>query len=196
MLNVYTTYEFRSNFLCNWQELGPILLTDVFSYIFINRSIDIFLEFWRFCQSSEHLFPPCLHAELPTTCYNHSIVNVQVSIFVTCLNFASTGSRLYVVFVMTWYLAFTTSGRTAKAVRPVISGKPRLSWLTRSRAVSRGVLFRLGPIVPLWKRGTCQPYHLRCTRTGQTVFTIFCFQKMFKITKLIPKCFILFVEHY
>ena len=33
-------------------------------------------------------------------------------------------------------------------------------------------------------------------RTGQTVFTIFCFQKMFKITKLVPKCFILSVEHY
>ena len=51
--------------------------------------------------------------------------NVQVSIFVTCLNFADTGSRLwqlYVAFVMTWYLAFTTSGRTAKAVQPVILG--------------------------------------------------------------------------
>ena len=38
------------------------------------------------------------------------------------------------------------------------------------------------------------------TRTGQTVFTIFCFQKMFKITKfnLVPKCFItgMSVEHY
>ena len=51
--------------------------------------------------------------------------NVQVSIYVMCLNFAGTGSRLwqlYVAFVMTWYLLFTTSGRTAKAVRPVISG--------------------------------------------------------------------------
>ena len=49
--------------------------------------------------------------------------NVQVSIYVMCLNFAGTGSRLwqlYVAFVMTWYLAFTTSG--PKAVRPVISG--------------------------------------------------------------------------
>ena len=34
------------------------------------------------------------------------------------------------------------------------------------------------------------------TRTGQTVFTIFCFQKMFKITKFVPKCFIMSVEHY
>ena len=53
--------------------------------------------------------------------------NIQVSIFVTCLNFAGTGSRLwqlYVAFVMTWYLAFTTSGRTAKAVRPdVVTGR-------------------------------------------------------------------------
>ena len=49
-----------------------------------------------------------------------------MSIFVTCLNFAGTGSRLYVAFVMTWYLGFTTSGRTAKAVRPVISGKFQL----------------------------------------------------------------------
>ena len=29
------------------------------------------------------------------------------------------------------------------------------------------------------------------TRTCQTVFTIFCFQKMFKITKLVPQCFML-----
>ena len=34
-------------------------------------------EFWRFCLSSEHRFPPCLHAELPTTCYNHSIVTYK-----------------------------------------------------------------------------------------------------------------------
>ena len=47
---------------------------------FINQSIDIFLEFWRFCQSSEHRFPPCLHAELPTTCYNHSIVMYKTSV--------------------------------------------------------------------------------------------------------------------
>ena len=33
-------------------------------------------------------------------------------------------------------------------------------------------------------------------RTGQSVFTIFCFQKMFKLTKLVPKCFIMSVEHY
>ena len=43
--------------------------------------------------------------------------NVQVSIFVTCLNFAVTGSglwQLYVALVMTWYLAFKTAARTAK----------------------------------------------------------------------------------
>ena len=39
------------------------------------------------------------------------------------------------------------------------------------------------------------------TQTGQTVFTIFCFQKMFKITKLlVPKCFINIIylseQHY
>ena len=75
MLNFYSTYEFQSNFLCNWHELyySPTF----FLYTFINRSIDILLEFWRFCQSSEHRFPPCLHAELPTTCYNHSIVTYK-----------------------------------------------------------------------------------------------------------------------
>ena len=55
--------------------------------------------------------------------------NVQVSIFVTCLNFAGTGSRLwqlYVAFVMTWYLAFKTSGCTA--VWPVISGNQTQTW--------------------------------------------------------------------
>ena len=50
----------------------------------------------------------------------------------TCLNFARTGSRLYVVFVMTWYLAFTTSSRTVKAVRPVILGKLNVSQCTSS----------------------------------------------------------------
>ena len=56
--------------------------------------------------------------------------NVQVSMFVTCLNFAGTGSRLwqlYVAFVMTWYLALKTSGCTALAVQPVISGKSPVS---------------------------------------------------------------------
>ena len=33
------------------------------------------------------------------------------------------------------------------------------------------------------------------TRTGQTVFTIFCFQKVFKITKLVPQCFMLPIEY-
>ena len=62
--------------------------------------------------------------------------SVQVSIFVTCLNFAGTGSRLwhlYVAFVMTWYLAFKTSGRTAKAVRPVISDKLLLVVMKKKR---------------------------------------------------------------
>ena len=36
-------------------------ITNVFLSTLINRSIDILLEFWRFCQSSEHRFPPCLH---------------------------------------------------------------------------------------------------------------------------------------
>ena len=72
-----------------------ILLTDVFSSPFINRSVNILREFWRFCQSSEHRFPPCLHPELSTTWNDHSYSNVQVSIFVTCLNFAGTGSRLW-----------------------------------------------------------------------------------------------------
>ena len=78
MLNFYSTYEFLSNFLCNWHELyyshdSPTF----FSYTFINRSIDIFLEFWRFCQSSEHRFPPCLHPELSIMCYDHSIVTYK-----------------------------------------------------------------------------------------------------------------------
>ena len=80
MLNFYTTYyyEFLSNFLCSWH---------VFSSTFINRSINILLEFWRFYLSSEarvtptllqaqegwavstqmqmHHFPPCLHGSFP-----------------------------------------------------------------------------------------------------------------------------------
>ena len=34
------------------------------------------------------------------------------------------------------------------------------------------------------------------TQTSQTVFTIFCFQKMFKITKLVPQCLMLPIERY
>ena len=45
----------------------------------------------------------------------------------------------------------------------------------------------------VWDR---RDHWLAASWTGQTVFTIFCFQKMFKITKLVPKCFILSVEHY
>ena len=65
---------------------------------------------------------------------------IQVSIFVTCLNFGGTGSACdsCIVFVMTWYLAFKTSCRTAKAVRPIVSGNSllialwfSLSWLER-----------------------------------------------------------------
>ena len=54
-----------------------VLLTDIFSSTFINRSIDILLEFWCFCQSSEHRFPPCLHQELSTMWYDHSIVTYK-----------------------------------------------------------------------------------------------------------------------
>ena len=125
MLNFYSTYvEFLSNFLCNWHEL--------------------YSTHWRFFV---HLYQP-IHWYLPriltflseqrapiSTMFAcralHNVLwsqhsNVQVSIFVTCLNFAGTGLRLwqlYVAFAMTWYLAFTTSGRTAEAVRPVISGR-------------------------------------------------------------------------
>ena len=35
-----------------------------------------------------------------------------------------------------------------------------------------------------------------CIRTGENVFTIFCFQKMFRITKLVPQCLMLPIEHY
>ena len=49
--------------------------------------------------------------------------NVQVSIFLTCLNFAGTGSQLWQLYIA-FVLAFKISGRTAKGVRPVISGKP------------------------------------------------------------------------
>ena len=43
----------------------------------INWSIDILLEFWCFCRSSEHRFSPCLHPELSTTRYDHSIVTYK-----------------------------------------------------------------------------------------------------------------------
>ena len=106
MLSFYTTYEFLSNFLCNWH------ITHRRFFVPLYQPIHILREFWRFCQSSKHRFPPCLHPELSTTWNDHSIVlvNVQVSIFVTCLNFAGTGSQLWqhVAFVMTWYLAFKT----------------------------------------------------------------------------------------
>ena len=85
--------------------------------------------------------------------YKSQHSNVQVSIFVTCLNFAGTGSRLYVAFVMTWYLAFTTSGRTALAVRPVISGKFLQAFLkhfySQEMLTTSGIRFKLHLILTL-----------------------------------------------
>ena len=54
-----------------------LILTDVLSSPFINGSINILQEFWRFCQSSEHHFPPCLHPELSTTWNDHIIVTYK-----------------------------------------------------------------------------------------------------------------------
>ena len=63
--------SFLSNLLCK----SPLInYSPTISFVFFSRSIDMKREFWRFRQKSEHRFPPCLHAELPTTCYNHSIV--------------------------------------------------------------------------------------------------------------------------
>ena len=61
-------------------------------------------------------------------------------------------------------------------------------------------LTRLGETVPRQSlivsdsAGLHESYTELFTRTGQTVFTIFCFRKMFKITKLVPKCFIMSVD--
>ena len=121
MLNFYTPYEFLSNFLCNWHEFKNI--TDVFLSTFINRSIDTLLEFWRFCQSSKHRFPPYLHLELSTTWYDHSIVTYkfQYSWRVWTLPVQGRDCDSCIAFVMTWYLAFKT----------VISGNPKHNQLLR-----------------------------------------------------------------
>ena len=112
-------YEFLSNFLCNWHELyySP-MLNFVYLYQLIHWYLTRILTFLskQWAPFSTMFASRVLHNVIWS---QHS--NVQVSIFVMCLNFAGTGLRLwqlYVAFVMTWYLAFKTS----LAVRPVILG--------------------------------------------------------------------------
>ena len=73
MLIFYTTYKFLSNLLCNWHEL----LTDIFSSTFINRSIDILLEFLTFLSEQQAPFSTMFAWELSTRWYDHSIVTYK-----------------------------------------------------------------------------------------------------------------------
>ena len=56
----------------------------------------------------------------------------------------------------------------------------------------------LVPIVTQSHTGLHESNFTELFRQTGTVFTIFCFlwQKVFKITKLVPQCFMLPIEHY
>ena len=134
MLNFYSTYEFLSNFLCNWHDY----ITHRQFFVSIYQPIHWYLTRILTFLSEQRAPFSTMFASRPF----HKVIwiwsqhsNVQVSMFIMCLNLAGTGSRLwqlymYVAFVMTWYLAFnmfkTSAGRTAKAVWPVISSKVKL----------------------------------------------------------------------
>ena len=47
------------------------------------------------------------------------------------------------------------------------------------------------PVFQLWSLLQTRVTDHLCIRTGENVFTIFCFQKMLWITKLVPQCFML-----
>ena len=118
--------SFLSNLLCKLPLINysPTIFVRLFQPIhwYETRILTFSSEQRAASTDFHHVYMQSFPQRAIITAY-HS--NVQVPISVTCLNFAVTGSRLYVAFVMTWYLAFTTSGCTAKAVRPVISGKER-----------------------------------------------------------------------
>ena len=85
--------SFLSNLLCKSPLINYSLRP--FSFVFFSRSIDMKREFWRFRQKSEHRFPPCLHAELPTTCYNHSIVTLAHNRGRPCFSDVRIGNVFY-----------------------------------------------------------------------------------------------------
>ena len=72
------TSSYRSNFLCNWHELfcSQTFFFFVHLYQRIHWYLTRILTFLS-VQSSEHHFPPCLHPELSTMWYDHSIVTYK-----------------------------------------------------------------------------------------------------------------------
>ena len=89
-----TSYVTDMNYITHWR----------FSSTFINRSIVILLEFWRFCQSREHRFPPYLDPKLSTMWYDYSIVTFKFQ-YLWCVWTSSVQGRdcdsCTVAFVMT-----------------------------------------------------------------------------------------------
>ena len=73
MLNFYTTYEFLTSYV---PDMNYIIHPHFLS-TFINRSINILLEFWHFCQNSEHHLSTMFAWELSTTWYDYSIVTYK-----------------------------------------------------------------------------------------------------------------------
>ena len=135
------TYKFLSNFLYrpNWHELYYCF------FVYLYQPIHWYLtRILMFLSEQRAPFSTMFAWELSITWYDHSAhSNVQVSIFVTCLNFAGTGCdcdrALYVAIVLTWHLAFKTSDRTTRAMRPVISGNTHVAYqyLYSKRYVSK-----------------------------------------------------------
>ena len=74
---------------------------------------------------------------------------------------------------------------------PNVKGLRRWEFLSLDETVPRQSLIVM---IVSDSAGLHESYTELFTRTGQTVFTIFCFRKIFKITKLVPKCFIMSVD--
>ena len=100
------TNEFLTSYVtCN------ILLTGMFTSTFINLSIiDILLEFWSFCQSSEHRFPNSttfastelapVHCPIRADGTLHSVPSALLYIYFVWqyLHFRTIEKNIYVVF--------------------------------------------------------------------------------------------------
>ena len=132
MLNFYSTYKFLSNLLINVTDMNYI--THRRFFVLLYQPIHWYPRILTFLSEQR--------APISTMFASRAFLNVLWSqhrnVWPTSFNIRDVFElrrygvaipflwQLYEAFVMTWYLALTTSGRTAKAVRPVISGKLRL----------------------------------------------------------------------
>ena len=164
MLNFYTICEFPSNFLCNWHEL---YYSPTFFFVYLYQPIHWYLtRILTFLSEQRAPFSTMF----TSTAFNNVIwsqhSNVQVSIFVTCLN-----------FVMTWYLAFKPSGRTAKLCDQLYRANCRMighnCTLATSAVAEWSIVCDYKKLWMSWPRLLCKPFGMSVRRVkGMVAFTL------------------------